>query len=83
MDARTKRQINRELFDLTRTNPTLGTGIGQTIEIIQKHLGEDVADVVSGIYCGEIGESREIFPGYNSALVLQWGHRRLEVAYVS
>ena len=83
MDARTRRQINCELFDLTRTNPTLGIGIGQTIEIIQKHLGEDAADVVAGIYCGEFGESREIIPGHNSALVLQWGYKRLEVAYVS
>jgi hypothetical protein len=83
MDAKTRRQINRELFDLTHTNPDLGTGIGRTIEIIEKHLGEDVADVVSGIYCGEFGESREIIPGHHSALVLQWGHKRLEVAYVS
>lgn len=83
MDARTRRQINRDLFELTHTNPDLGTGIGRTIEIMQKYLSEDAADVVSGIYCGEFGESREIIPGHDSALVLQWGHKRLEVAYVS
>jgi hypothetical protein len=83
MDARTRRQINRELFDLTNRNPDLGTGIGRMIEIMQKYLGADAADVVSGIYCGEFGESREIIPGHDSALVLQWGHKRLEVAYVS
>ena len=83
MDARTRRQINRELFQLTHGNPDLATGIGRTIEIMQKHLGEDTADVVDGIYCGDFGESREIIPGHDSALVLQWGHKRLEVAYVS
>ena len=83
MDARTRRQINRELFELTHSNPDLGTGIGRTIEIMQNYLGEDAADVVSGIYCGEFGESREIIPGHDSTLVLQWGHKRLEVAYVS
>ena len=83
MDERTRRQINRELFDLTHRNPDLGTGIGRTIEIMQKYLGEDAADVVSGIYCGEFGESREIIPGQHSAFVLQRGHKRLEVAYVT
>ena len=48
MDARTRRQINRELFDLTHTNPDLGTGIGRTIEIIEKHLGHIAVDSKEG-----------------------------------
>jgi len=83
VDAKTRRQMNREMNAVTKRLPRLGEGVGEIAAIIRKYMGEDAASVTEGIYCGEFGDMFEVFEGQNHGLRMQWGYGKLEVAYVS
>ena len=79
-----RKQINKELCDVTHKRPDLGDGRGQVAEIIEKHLGTEVREqAVSGFYCGSEGRSFQPIDGFNDALVMDWYNSKLEVAYMS
>lgn len=83
LKATVRRQINRELFEVTKSNPLLGVGIDKVYEILDRFLGIERAEKVAGIYCGQEGRSFETFDDLDSGIVLQWCYGKLEVAYVS